>query len=91
MKTGLLWYDGDPKRPLEDKVRAAARRHQLKYDRWPDTCYVHPQEEPGPEMRVMIRRPGPSKYVPPVVVRVLAIPTTLPAHLWIGCKEIQNE
>ncbi|NIV32754.1 MAG: hypothetical protein GWN58_25900, partial [Anaerolineae bacterium] len=42
MKTGLLWYDGDPRRDLETKVRRAVSRHHAKFGRWPNTCHVHP-------------------------------------------------
>jgi hypothetical protein len=41
IREGLLWYDGDPKRDLADKVRRAARRYELKYGMAPNVCYVH--------------------------------------------------
>jgi hypothetical protein len=41
MEFGLLWYDGDAARPLEEKISRAARRYREKYGREPNTCYVH--------------------------------------------------
>jgi len=38
---GLLWYDSDPQRSLEDKVKRAATRFHEKYGAWPATCYIH--------------------------------------------------
>ena len=42
MRTGLLWYDDDPERSLEEKVRQAAQRYCQKFGTPPDVCYVHP-------------------------------------------------
>ena len=40
--TGMLWFDNDPKRPLEDKVQRAAQHYQVKNGRAPNLCCVHP-------------------------------------------------
>ena len=42
MKTGLLWFDDDPGRGLEDKVLRAAAHYEQKHGRMPDVCFVHP-------------------------------------------------
>ena len=42
MKTGLLWFDDDPRKDLEEKVLRAAAHYESKYGRAPDLCYVHP-------------------------------------------------
>ncbi|MCS7179605.1 MAG: hypothetical protein RML46_12685 [Anaerolineae bacterium] len=39
---GLLWFDDDPRRDLEEKVGNAARRYMEKFGRPPTVCYVHP-------------------------------------------------
>lgn len=41
MQIGLMWYDDDPKRVVEDKVRHGAERYREKHGRWPNTCYIH--------------------------------------------------
>ena len=82
METGLLWYDGDPKRPLEDKVGQAAERYRQKYGRWPNTCYVHPQV-------VSDQGTGGLRLACPVKsakssIRILPAPNILVHHFWVG-------
>ena len=73
MPWGLLWYDGDPKRPLEEKVRRAATRYVEKYGRKPNRCFVHPEavgdESVGTEVNDC---------------KVITSPTVLRHHFWIG-------
>jgi len=87
-----MWYDGDPKRPLAVKVRNASLRHRAKYGQWPDTCRVHPGSLPeGKVVTVKANRPGTNgDKLPAVKVRVLADPTTLAGHLWIGREETEG-
>jgi hypothetical protein len=82
MEIGLLWYDGDPKRPLEDKIGRAAERYREKYGRWPNTCYVHPhavQERSGDELSLAYRSRSPK-----AMIRVLSAPNILLHHFWVG-------
>jgi len=82
MEIGLLWYDGDPKRPLEDKIGQAARRYREKYGRWPNTCYVHPQavdNGAGSDMRLADQARDPQS-----TIRVLSAPNILLHHFWLG-------
>jgi hypothetical protein len=59
MKYGLLWYDNDPRRPLEDKIGRAARRYHDKYGSWPNTCFVHPEAVAGlEEQELKVRSPA---------------------------------
>jgi hypothetical protein len=75
MRTGMLWFDNDPKTDLPTKVHRAAAYYQRKYGCSPNLCFVHPSmlktEEPkaeGIEMR-------PSRQV-------------LPNHFWLGMNEL---
>lgn len=82
MQIGLLWYDGDPKRPLEHKIEGAADRYRKKYGRWPNTCYVHPQavaERSSKEMWVTYADHSPSTRI-----QVLSAPNILLHHFWVG-------
>jgi hypothetical protein len=82
MQIGLLWYDGDPKRPLEHKIEGAADRYREKYGRWPNTCYVHPQavaERTGKELWVPYSDRSQSARI-----RVLSAPNILLHHFWVG-------
>jgi len=81
MKVGLLWYDADPKQPLEDKIGRAAQRYREKYGRWPNTCYVHPQTIAGRngERPLACRLPGSRQ-----VIQIISATNILQHHLWLG-------
>lgn len=82
MESGLLWYDGDPKQPLEAKIERAAERYRQKYGHWPNTCYVHPQAvagQNGGEAGLACR---PRDSV--ALIRVLSAPNILLHHFWLG-------
>jgi hypothetical protein len=82
MQIGLLWYDGDPRQALEDKIGRAARRYREKYGRWPNTCYVHPQavaQHAGEDPPVVCRLQNPG-----ATIRVLSAPNILLHHFWLG-------
>jgi hypothetical protein len=82
MEIGLLWYDSDPKRALEDKIGPAVERYREKYGRWPNTCYVHPQVA-GPEAG---QESGLACHLkkPEAVIRVVSAPNVLMHHFWVG-------
>ena len=84
MDIGLLWYDGDPKRTLEEKVETAARRYHEKFGRWPNRCHVHPQvlDDGHTDLSLLIRV-GESH----LDIRVLSAPNILLHHYWIGEHE----
>jgi hypothetical protein len=76
LREGLLWYDDDPSRGLEEKVALAARHYRRKYGAMPDLCYVHPSMlGSGPEVRGACRGG----------VQVCGLHTVLRHHLWLGC------
>jgi hypothetical protein len=81
MDIGLLWFDDDPRRGLEDKVGRAAKRYREKYGRWPNTCYVHPQvvtDHLGQELRLASARKARTR------IRVVSAPNILLHHYWLG-------
>lgn len=78
MKTGLLWYDDDPKRSLPDKVRLAVRYYREKHGHEPNVCYIHRAEwEDGVSM------------VDGVVLRTT--PYILAYHMWLGVEDDAGE
>lgn len=82
MEIGLLWFDDDPRRGLEDKLGRAAQRYRDKYGRWPNMCYVHPKvlaDQTGEELRVPC-----TSLRPPSVIRVVSAPNILLHHYWLG-------
>ncbi|MDY7076951.1 MAG: hypothetical protein SXV54_08505 [Chloroflexota bacterium] len=78
MKTGLLWFDDDPRKQLEEKVQRAASHYERKYGRLPTLCFVHPSvfSDNGKH---------PVKKVSGVEVR--AGHSVLPDHFWLGVGE----
>lgn len=78
MDVGLLWYDNDPRRTLEDKVGQAVRRYRERYGRWPNTCYVHPSALEKAQELVMDGRDG------ALPIRVLSATNVLLHHFWLG-------
>jgi hypothetical protein len=76
MDRGLLWYDDDPDRSLIEKVRRATQRYSKKFGAPPDACYVHPS---------VLKDNGRVKEVGGV--RVMALPSVLRHHFWLGREE----
>lgn len=82
MEYGLLWYDGDPRRPLEDKIGRAVQRYREKFGRAPNTCYVHPElvdgrSEGKPQLACRLAEPQ-------ATIRVVSSQSVLLHHFWVG-------
>lgn len=82
MEVGLLWFDNDPGRGIEEKVRRAAAHYQRKYGRMPDLCLVHPRMLGGNGDRAS---PAPLLRVGGVEIRPGR--AILPDHFWLGVAE----
>lgn len=74
MKTGMLWFDNDPKIDLQAKIARAADYYRKKYGIKPDLCFVHPS---------MVNGGLPARNG----IEVRTTPLVLPNHLWIGKHE----
>lgn len=74
MRIGLLWYDNDPKKALEQRVREAMERYREKFGRAPNTCYIHPADLNGRALTLE-------------GVRVLVASNILRNHVWVGYDE----
>jgi len=77
MRTGMLWFDNDPKTDLPTKVLRASAYYQKKYGCSPNLCFVHPTmiKPEGPRASGIEMRP--SRQV-------------LPNHLWLGVNEMPS-
>ena len=78
MKTGMLWFDNDPKTDLPAKISRAAAYYQNKYGQHPDLCFVHP---------AMLGK-GPLRSHGDIEVR--SNRAVLPNHIWIGIHEMPS-
>jgi hypothetical protein len=71
MNIGMLWYDDDRQRTLEDKVRRAADYYRRKYGQSPNLCLINPQSANG----------GPQAVNS---IKLQTAANILPHHFWIG-------
>ncbi len=78
MKQGLLWFDNDSKRSLEDKIAQAVERYVQKFGHQPNICYVNPQ------MIVEQDAVRLSKQV-----RLATARNVLPHHFWVGVTRLE--
>ncbi len=75
---GLLWFDGDPDRPLAAKIAEATERYRQRFGAIPNLCLVHPDELPAASER------GQQTTETPAGIRIKASKTILPHHLLVG-------
>ncbi len=73
MNVGMLWFDDDASRTLEEKVSRAADFYRHKYGRPPTLCLINPQAANG------------RKNVAAVELRTAQ--NVLPHHFWVGMAE----
>jgi hypothetical protein len=78
MKTGMLWFDNDPKVDLQVKISRAADYYRKKYGTTPNLCFVHPS---------MINAELPARKNG---IEVRTTQLVLPNHLWIGKQEVPS-
>ncbi len=76
MKTGLLWFDDDPRKQLEEKVQRAATHYERKYGCPPNLCFVHPSV--FGDGKQPVRKAGD--------VEIRTGRSVLPNHFWLGVK-----
>lgn len=76
MKTGMLWFDNDPKTDLRAKISRAATYYQHKYGKHPDLCFVHPTMLGGAALRAYES------------IEIRPNRAILPNHIWIGLHEV---
>jgi hypothetical protein len=74
MKVGMLWYDSDPSRGMEEKVELAAAYYREKYGRRPNLCLIHPDTA------------GDSEFSSHGMIEVRLNPSVLQDHFWMGMR-----
>jgi len=78
MNIGMLWFDGDRKVELGQRIERAAGYYRSKYGQRPNVCFVHPATVNGDA----------PKLATGIEVRTsLAV---LPDHFWLGVEEAQD-
>ena len=79
MQSGMLWFDDDPHKQLQEKILRAAMYYERKFGQPPNLCFVHPSTLNGNGRGTdVVRINGveihPTWYVPP-------------DHFWMGRAE----
>jgi hypothetical protein len=78
MRIGLLWFENDTKKALNQRVQEAIERYREKFGKSPNTCYVHPQDLNGHGLSLE-------------GMRIVAASNILRNHLWVGWDdELEN-
>lgn len=77
MKTGMLWFDSDPKRDLPEKIRRAEAYYHQKYGRAATVCQISLAEA--------LAEAAIPEAVDGISIRASAL--VLAHHLWLGVEE----
>lgn len=80
MDIGLLWYDDDKQRSLEEKVNRAVAYYWSKYGESANTCFVHPR---------MLAPDGAPRTIGAVIVRPMR--NVIKNHFWLGIERSTDE
>ena len=94
MKTGLLWFDDDPRKQLEEKVQRAATHYERKYGQSPTLCFVHPsvfsngKQNNGNGNGKHAKKNGVNKVGG---VEIRSGRSVLPNHFWLGIAEDKRQ
>lgn len=90
MNVGMLWFDNDPKKELDDKIERAATYYSEKYGKKPTICFIHPSMMPDTDS------PTPDKAAPieiavkDVQIQIRSNQSVLPNHFWIGVNGFKS-
>ncbi len=79
MKTGLLWFDDDPRKQLEEKVQRAATHYERKYGQAPTLCFVHPGVFSNGKQKSAVKKVD--------GVEIRSGRSVLLHHFWLGMAE----
>ncbi len=90
MDIGMLWYDDDGKRQLDEKVARAVEYYRAKYGVQPTECYVHPSTLAPDASAGGLGEGQPRSGSGRIVaggVRLRANRTVIKNHFWLGVGE----
>jgi hypothetical protein len=93
MKTGLLWFDDDPRKELEEKVLRAAAHYERKYGQAPNLCFVHPSafNGNGNGNGKRANKRGKKGAVKAGEVEIRPGRSVLQHHFWLGMAEEKSQ
>jgi len=93
MNVGMLWFDNDPAKGLDDKIERAAAYYRKKYGRQPTICFIHPSMFPTDNADESAQQKNNARAEAKIRVGGLEIRSNqsiLPNHFWIGVNGIKD-
>ena len=75
MQVGMLWFDGDQKRALGERIERAAAYYRSKYGKAANVCFAHP---------TTLGKKPPTEVAG---LKLCANGMILPHHFWLGVDE----
>lgn len=82
MNVGMLWYQGNPKMTLAEKVTEAALYFKKKYGRTPDTCLLNTKD-----LEKMPTLESNQVDVDGRTITIYSWKGIVPGHLWLGFEQ----
>lgn len=73
MQLGLLWFDDDPARSVDDKIMRAVMRYERKHGIRPNVCQVNPAQYKEVEHK-------------PIEVKVKQAKHIMVNYFWVGVE-----
>ena len=74
MNVGMMWFDGDNRNSLRQRIDRAAKYYRDKYGRQPTVCFVNPNTA-GEEMPSLEG------------MKLQTSISVLPDHFWLGINQ----
>lgn len=90
MNVGMLWFDNDPKKELDDKIERAATYYSEKYGKKPTICFIHPSMMPDSSTRSPDNDASVEVEVQDVQLQIRSNQSVLPNHFWIGVNGFKS-
>lgn len=82
MVEGLLWFDGNDGKSLEERLERAAQHFKNKFGVRPNACYLHPST-------LFANLPFSEEFVVNGI-RLYESNSVLPDHFWLGLEHTQQ-
>ena len=78
MEVGLMWYDNNSQKGLEERALRAAARYEKKYGRSPNVCFVNPEMLEGNGREDVVKANG---------LEIRPGHSILMNYFWVGVAE----
>jgi hypothetical protein len=97
MNVGLLWFDDDPRKPLDRKIGEAAERYWQRFAVGPTACHIYRPLGEAPKAAPASQAAGErldlcllsSAGEPPRLLSLALVPSAVirPNHFWVGVDD----